>query len=799
MVTNKKKRKLLTPCAKPADAEWTGIVDQFSADGEATTRFTLCGHKESFFGEVPRVVVSLPLVFSTRGESPTGDLLLVAGTLRLSPNVLTVFPASGLESTLTRCGWATRDARDAARAALATRLRAIGVPPTQLVRARDGEAWGLLHLTGEDLPARAAAALMSRPEYAILPDLPAAAAVLTATECSLPAFAELADRRCVALLGGLIARDPVAMASGELVRRGLGSAGDAADAVARLHSVCSVGFEPVCVTRAGLARLAALGAASARACEPLLAAIGARPPPPFLNGLPAIRRDAIAAVAALEAVRGDGGARMAFQFTRAAGVAAIARALHCAPAVAAAHWDRIQSSGAVVSLAPPLFTTPDRAQSLGAWAHHLAGLPLGGAGFPLPARPDPRPHASAHLAPEQCTALEALWELAVSPLAGPAGTGKSTLVREFMLQLLRAGVPPAAFWLTGYMHAHVEQLRTLFGSAAAEAGLTELDPLITTADAIPFNMASRFSPFRTRVARVRVVFVEESGLIGVGACVALMTAVRPLIAAGARVVFCGDPYQLAPVAGGTPFRDLIAAANEPRLRLSVNHRAQNEVLAALAAALQPDAPRAPTAAEIRGILEQQSSAAAWYGCNAGAAAYVPERAGWGLGDTWPECLHRALSQCDPERKHPSSICILAFLNCTVRLANRVAAGYYSARDPPFVGMRTRCAMPRSGFHRGAFYIVAALLNRRVALVPERGGEERSVKLDRFWAHFEQASAVTIHGSQGQEWPIVIVLLPGMQAAENAEMVYVAATRARSRCIFIVGDNALSTALARRPS
>ena len=71
------------------------------------------------------------------------------------------------------------------------------------------------------------------------------------------------------------------------------------------------------------------------------------------------------------------------------------------------------------------------------------------------------------------------------------------------------------------------------------------------------------------------------------------------------------------------------------------------------------------------------------------------------------------------------------------------------------------------------------------MVPPVASEEAFV----FWEleELEHAYAVTIHKSQGSEYPAVVIpLLPGPRMLMNRNLIYTAITRAKS-CVTIVGD------------
>ncbi|MDP1848901.1 MAG: ATP-binding domain-containing protein, partial [Solirubrobacteraceae bacterium] len=85
---------------------------------------------------------------------------------------------------------------------------------------------------------------------------------------------------------------------------------------------------------------------------------------------------------------------------------------------------------------------------------------------------------------------------------------------------------------------------------------------------------------------------------------------------------------------------------------------------------------------------------------------------------------------------------------------------------------------------------------RVSAAFERGGELLEFTPTRLGA-IETAFAMTIHKSQGSQFDIAVVLLPAAASRIlTRELLYTAATRARTHLILVGTEDALRTAAAR---
>jgi ATP-dependent exoDNAse (exonuclease V) alpha subunit len=96
-------------------------------------------------------------------------------------------------------------------------------------------------------------------------------------------------------------------------------------------------------------------------------------------------------------------------------------------------------------------------------------------------------------------------------------------------------------------------------------------------------------------------------------------------------------------------------------------------------------------------------------------------------------------------------------------------------------------------------IVEFLHPRRVVLVPKVGGSSEDGDAEGSAANFDLGYAISVHKSQGSEWPVVIVALDdsgGARMVCDRSWIYTAISRARKAC-FLVGQLSTIEAMCRR--
>ncbi len=167
------------------------------------------------------------------------------------------------------------------------------------------------------------------------------------------------------------------------------------------------------------------------------------------------------------------------------------------------------------------------------------------------------------LAEEQKLAVQTSGERLCMIITGGPGTGKTTIIKTIIGLLmsmaqeivLAAPTGRAAKRMTAVTGIEAKTLHRLLGIKPNEEDLSftydESNPL--TADA---------------------VIVDEASMIDTGLMSALLSAIKP----GARLILCGDADQLPPVGPGNVLRDIIASGEVKTIKLSHIFRQATESL-----------------------------------------------------------------------------------------------------------------------------------------------------------------------------------------------------------------------------
>jgi len=252
-----------------------------------------------------------------------------------------------------------------------------------------------------------------------------------------------------------------------------------------------------------------------------------------------------------------------------------------------------------------------------------------------------------------------------------------------------------------------------------------------------------------------------------------------------RLVFAGDVYQLPPVGPGQVFRDLIESGRIPVVELTNTIR-QSEQSAITAAARRIKAGAAPELTSPGAeksdcyFIEANSAFKIQRLVVAAATSSLPKRRG---ADP-----HRDIQVLTPMRKGPLGTTALNnlirdSLNQTASESN----GSPHSSHPDFQP-NDRVLQTRNNYDLG-------VLNGECGIVEDAKNEAVTVRFGERRVEYPQTSvselahgfAITIHRSQGSEYPFVIIPVHESQSVMlTRELLYTALTRAR-KMVAIIGS------------
>ena len=434
-------------------------------------------------------------------------------------------------------------------------------------------------------------------------------------------------------------------------------------------------------------------------------------------------------------------------------------------------------------------------------------------------------------------------------VAGGPGTGKTTTVARIVALLVEqsaaTGDPPPLIALaapTGKAAARLQE--AVHAEAATLAVGDDVRSRLLDLHASTLHRLlgwrpgshSRFRHHRTNRLPHDVVIVDETSMVSLSLMARLVESVRP----DARLVLVGDPGQLTSIEAGAVLGDIVGPATAgPMMRAQAR--------AALAAVTGHDIPagadppsdgaaigdgivvldrvhrfgggiaqladaiRRGDPDDVMSVLESQLDDVSWIAVDAAE----PE-AELALAEVREEAVTAGRRVVEAARAGEARDAIAALGAFRVLCAHRRGAqgvAAWTARieswlataipgfepdGPAYVGRPLLVTENdyELRLYNGDTGVVVQTAPDRVSAAFERGGELLEFTPTRLGA-IETAVAMTIHKSQGSQFDTAVVLLPAATSRIlTRELLYTAATRARSRLVLVGAESAVRAAVAR---
>lgn len=378
----------------------------------------------------------------------------------------------------------------------------------------------------------------------------------------------------------------------------------------------------------------------------------------------------------------------------------------------------------------------------------------------------------------QRRAISDALENGVMLLTGGPGTGKTTVVRALLHIFSSMGLKIALTAPTG------RAAKRLSESTSCEARTIHR---LLEYGGEESGGRGRFMRDESNLLEENVLIVDEASMVDSLLMGALLRAVKP----GSRLVLIGDADQLPSVGAGNVLRDLIDSGRFATVRLTeIFRQAQKSLIVTNAHAINrgelprldvkdndfffmprsEDASITATVAQLCGIRLPRT-----YGAMAttGTQVIVPSRKGEAGTEHLNVVLQATLNPPSPEKREHR------FREITYREGDRVM----QVRNNYDMEWERDNGMTGAGIFNGDVGVIESIDptdgNMRIRF------EDRTVSYEfSLLEDLEPAYAVTVHKSQGCEYPIVILPLgnvPPMLRSRN--LLYTAVTRAQ--CIVIV--------------
>ncbi|MBL8783600.1 MAG: ATP-dependent RecD-like DNA helicase [Deltaproteobacteria bacterium] len=385
------------------------------------------------------------------------------------------------------------------------------------------------------------------------------------------------------------------------------------------------------------------------------------------------------------------------------------------------------------------------------------------------------------LAPGQERAVALALEHPVSIVTGGPGTGKTTIIRT----LLEAS--PLA--------PHKVALAAPTGRAAKRMAEATLRAASTLHRLLEFNpQEGGFNRTEEDPLEAELVIVDEASMVDLPLACSLVRA----IANGARLVLVGDKDQLPPVGPGSPLTDLIGSGRIPVARLTdIYRQGKGSAIVEAAHALNHGLPIAATPPgealrdfyfvtreepdQIRAMIEQL------------VCERIPER--FGLDP------RRDIQVLAPMRAGPIGV---ELLNERLQLllnppppappGEALVLGAASPRAPFRAG--DKVMQIRNDYERGVFNGDIGFVRRIDGANLEVVVDDKLVVYDRdSWDDLVLAYAVTVHKSQGSEYPAVVVPVSTHHFKMlRRNLLYTAVTRGKRLVVLVGTEKAMRIAV-----
>lgn len=386
------------------------------------------------------------------------------------------------------------------------------------------------------------------------------------------------------------------------------------------------------------------------------------------------------------------------------------------------------------------------------------------------------PEQDANLSPAQRVIFEAVANHVVVRLTGLPGTGKTYTVERLARALQRRGLRVLGLAPTGKA-----ALRMRMGSDL------EAHTVHKALGFIPETARWPEPPDPTpNVLDYDVVIVDESSMLDVFMMRAVLRSVVP---GKTRLIFVGDPNQLPPVGPGEPFAQLLEHLPGAHLTEVFRQAADNPIVAAAHAIAAGERPRASGDERLELELGAEEE-------------LTMERAIGAYSKLWKR------AQVRPQILVPGNRGPLGVLALNRRIKELVNPGsehlealiggeaYVHVGDPVIV--------TRNNYKKG-------VMNGEQGIVVEVGMNDQGEKIlavdfagqivvfdqrEEFF-HLLPAYAISVHRSQGSQWPaVMVVLTTAHYTLLNRESIYTALTRAENHALVFGSRKALSVALKR---
>lgn len=430
---------------------------------------------------------------------------------------------------------------------------------------------------------------------------------------------------------------------------------------------------------------------------------------------------------------------------------------------------------------------------------------------------------------DQVNALKMFGTKRLSVLAGPAGTGKTTVVKAFLnsSQINNEGV---------LLLAPTGKARVRLGNMSEGGTALTVAQFLTKHGFFDWKTMKAYVPEgcdNKKFATARNVIIDECSMLTCDEFYALLQALDLKIIN--RIILIGDPYQLPPIGPGRTFADLcnyLSESDDPSLNAAITvlrtvvrtiKTGDSDILS-LASWFSGTKPTKYADAIfekiIYGKLDNDLSVYTWHDENDLKAclkdAIKNELHGDGLSLT--DKIRHAIGLDNPRKAFLDPEVVERFqilspvinpvwgtyqinaycqewVGCDRNHSIEIVPNIISHLDKVIQLKNIRQSSVSGKKHQlsnGQIGFVRSVSNKKAEVVfaglPGESFQYNSSKSDESENTLDLAYAITIHKSQGSDFDTVLVVLPKNCRILSRELIYTALTRTKSRLILLIQDN-----------
>lgn len=378
---------------------------------------------------------------------------------------------------------------------------------------------------------------------------------------------------------------------------------------------------------------------------------------------------------------------------------------------------------------------------------------------------------------EQTQIISSILDRRVGVITGGPGTGKTTLIRS----------------LTAVLESFDRQVVLAAPTGRAARRLSEISrrPASTLHKLLEFRPAEdACARHRDRPIEADAVIVDEASMIDT----LLMGSLLDAVAAGSRIIFVGDVFQLPAVGAGNVLSDMIESGSIPVFFLKEVFRQEKE------------SPIVANAHRIRHGLAPRLDADS---CAATDAAFCfmetagPQEAERAVVDLCSRSLPDRFG-FDPMRDIQLLCPMHKGILGTIHLNQRLQAALNPGPEGTLVaGLLLKdgdkVMQMKNDYEKEVFNGEIGVIERIDAAAGRFSVSFQGRSVSYAFTEADSlalAYAVTVHKSQGSEYPVVVIPLSRQHRPMlQRNLLYTAVTRARQRVVMVGSRQALSMAVA----